>query len=111
MKIEMFTGTTTFEKSSNGIGIVLEELENAFKNCGLLDNNGNITQKGLEEGLLSNEMVCISPESGELSVEGVGKNAISLKISNTDSNTICLTKEQAVNLAKFLFLLARRAAV
>ena len=111
MKIDMFTGETSFEKSSNEIGIMFEELENVCKKCGLLDDNGNITQKGLEEGLLSNEMVCISPESGELSIEVVDKNTISFKISNTDSNTICLTKEQSVNIAKFLFLLARRAAV
>ena len=111
MKIDMFTGTTTFEKSSNEIGIVSEELENIYKKCGLLDDNGNITQKGLEEGLLSNEMVCVSPESGELSIEEVGKNAISFKMSNANSDTIYLTKEQAVRLAKFLFLLEGRGAV
>ena len=111
MKIDMFTGETSFEKSSNEIGIVSEELENICKKCGLLDNNSNITQKASEEGLLSNEMICVSQEKGKLSIECVDKNSISFKISNTDSDTICLTKEQAVALAKFLFLLARRAAV
>ena len=111
MKIDMFTGTTTFEESPDKIDITIEELGNICKACGLLDNNGNVTKKALEEGLLADEMICISPERSELSAEGIGENAISFKISNTDSNTINLTKEQAVRLAKFLFLLVGRAAV
>lgn len=90
MKIDMFTGTTTFEKSSNEVKPTVNELDNIFK----------------DYGLFTNDMICISPESGELHIEEVDGNTISFKISNVDSNTISLTKEQVATLAKFLFLLA-----
>lgn len=96
MEIDLFTGAITFDKSSNEVNTTVNELDNISK----------------EYGILTNDMICISPEKGELHIEEVDGNTISFKISNVDSNTVSLTKEQVETLAKFLLLLARgRAAV
>ena len=88
MKIDMYSNPIPFEELAANLGIPVDILIEKSKEAGLLDEEGNPTQKAISRR----------------EPEGPFENFISFKFSWNDE-VINLTKEHARNLADFLFFL------
>ena len=104
MKIDMYSNPIPFEELAANLGIPVDILIEKSKEAGLLDEEGNPTQKAINEGLCVSGRTYTDVTGKDMTVEGPFENFISFKFSWNDE-VINLTKEHARDLANFLFFL------